>query len=216
MIPPPFCGPPAAHPQEIVTASLHDSTVNLWAPPRGGARKAGGMTHRWLVGGVVGLLLLAGCAARPTATATITGTTPGSKLSGTARFAQTVDGVHVIIMIANAPPGKHGLHIHEHGDCGESGKAAGGHFNPDHVSHGFLPKDGFAHAHAGDLGNIEIGPNGSGRLELVIPGLALTGPGKYAIGGRAVILHEKADDFGQPTGNAGGRIGCGVIPQLNE
>jgi Cu-Zn family superoxide dismutase len=26
-----------------------------------------------------------------------------------------------------------------------------------------------------------------------------------------VILHEKEDDFGQPTGNAGGRIGCGVI-----
>jgi Cu-Zn family superoxide dismutase len=24
-------------------------------------------------------------------------------------------------------------------------------------------------------------------------------------------VHEKADDFGQPTGNAGGRVGCGVI-----
>ncbi|MBI4430987.1 MAG: superoxide dismutase family protein [Candidatus Omnitrophica bacterium] len=28
---------------------------------------------------------------------------------------------------------------------------------------------------------------------------------------RAVILHEKEDDFGQPTGNAGGRIACGKI-----
>ncbi|MBI3291414.1 MAG: superoxide dismutase family protein, partial [Elusimicrobia bacterium] len=34
---------------------------------------------------------------------------------------------------------------------------------------------------------------------------------KYAVGGRAVIVHEKADDFGQPVGNAGGRIGCGLI-----
>mgnify|MGYP001565173176 CR=1 FL=1 len=24
-------------------------------------------------------------------------------------------------------------------------------------------------------------------------------------------MHEKTDDFGQPTGNAGGRVGCGVI-----
>ena len=29
----------------------------------------------------------------------------------------------------------------------------------------------------------------------------------------AIIVHEKVDDFKtQPTGNAGGRIGCGVIP----
>ena len=174
------------------------------------------MTHRWFMGGVGGLLLLGGCAARPTATAMITGTSPGSTLSGRAVFTQNANGVHVIVTITGAPSGKHGLHIHEHGDCGESGKAAGGHFNPDHVSHGFLPKDGLAHAHAGDFGNIEIGPEGRGRLELVIPELTLTGPSTYNIGGRSVILHEKADDFGQPTGNAGGRIGCGVIPKLNE
>jgi Cu-Zn family superoxide dismutase len=29
--------------------------------------------------------------------------------------------------------------------------------------------------------------------------------------GRAIIVHAKKDDGGQPTGNAGGRIGCGVI-----
>ena len=29
--------------------------------------------------------------------------------------------------------------------------------------------------------------------------------------GRAVIIHEKADDFSQPAGNAGGRIACGLI-----
>ena len=170
------------------------------------------MTARWLLSGVGGALLLGGCAARPTTTAQITGTSPSSKLSGRAVFAQAANGVHVIVTIANAPPGKHGVHIHEHGNCGDAGKAAGGHFNPDHVPHGFLPKDGLAKAHAGDFGNIEIGPNGSGRLELILPGLTLTESTKYNIGGHAIIIHEKADDFGQPTGNAGGRIGCGVVP----
>ena len=29
--------------------------------------------------------------------------------------------------------------------------------------------------------------------------------------GASIIVHAKKDDGGQPTGNAGGRIGCGVI-----
>jgi Cu-Zn family superoxide dismutase len=30
--------------------------------------------------------------------------------------------------------------------------------------------------------------------------------------GKSIIVHTSADDFAtQPTGNAGGRIGCGVI-----
>ena len=40
--------------------------------------------------------------------------------------------------------------------------------------------------------------------------LALSGPN--SIIGKAVIIHEKADDFTtQPTGNAGARQACGVI-----
>ena len=45
--------------------------------------------------------------------------------------------------------------------------------------------------------------------EVTLPAASLTG--KNAILGRGVILHEKPDDFSQPTGNAGGRIACGVI-----
>jgi Cu-Zn family superoxide dismutase len=65
-------------------------------------------------------------------------------------------------------------------------------------------------AHAGDMGNIEIGENGSGTLIVFMPGLSLS-QGEANVTGKAVILHEQEDDFGQPTGNAGGRIGCGVI-----
>ena len=156
------------------------------------------------------ILFLTGCVATQRGVAQIKGTSPNSKLTGTAVFTQTSSGLKTTIQIANAPPGNHGIHIHEKGDCADSGKAAGGHFNPGHVSHGLLPKDGAEHAHAGDMGNIAIGENGSGSLELILPGLVLK-EGPRAIDGRAVILHEKTDDFSQPTGNAGGRIGCGVI-----
>ncbi|MGH7491401.1 MAG: superoxide dismutase family protein, partial [bacterium] len=40
--------------------------------------------------------------------------------------------------------------------------------------------------------------------------LSLNGP--HTIVGRGLILHANPDDFKtQPTGNAGGRIACGVI-----
>lgn len=61
--------------------------------------------------------------------------------------------------------------------------------------------------------SIEIATNGHGTLEKILPGLTLKKE-KYGVMGRSVILHEKEDDFGQPTGNAGGRIGCGIIEPL--
>ena len=37
-------------------------------------------------------------------------------------------------------------------------------------------------------------------------------PGDNSVVGRAIVVHGKADDMvTQPTGNAGPRIGCGVI-----
>ena len=39
--------------------------------------------------------------------------------------------------------------------------------------------------------------------------------GTEGILGKAIIIHENADDFKtQPTGNAGGRVACGVIEAL--
>lgn len=161
---------------------------------------------------IVGMSIAVGCAPAwaETGKAVMHGTVEGSKISGTAGFTDSAEGLKVSVQVANVPPGKHGFHIHQFGSCGDQGKAAGGHYNPDGVQHGFLPKDGFAAAHAGDFGNLEVAPDGTGTLALTIPGLHLTAD-KHAIAGRAVILHENPDDFSQPTGNAGGRIGCGVI-----
>ena len=161
---------------------------------------------------VIGIIALTGCTQAFSAAgkAAITGTAAGSPIAGTATLKETPQGLSITVRLSHVPPGQHGLHVHEHGACGDSGKAAGGHFNPDNVKHGYLPKDGLAGAHAGDLGNITIGPDGSGKLTATIHGLTLkTGP--HAVAGHAIILHEKVDDFSQPTGNAGARIGCGVI-----
>jgi Cu-Zn family superoxide dismutase len=146
-----------------------------------------------------------------TARAFIKATQPESLLNGTVDFIETGDGIQVVAVFSNVTPaGKHGFHVHENGSCEDGGNAAGGHFNPAGMQHGFLPKDGHDKAHAGDLGNIEIDDAGNGTLVVFVPGLSLS-KGEKNISGKAVILHEKEDDFGQPTGNAGGRIGCGLI-----
>ena len=145
-----------------------------------------------------------------TATATVTGTMPESKISGSAAFNEENGGLTVVAELTNLPPGKHGFHIHENGSCADAGKAAGGHFNPDKMMHGYMPKDGMEHAHPGDMGNLEADADGKATVKVFLAGVSLK-DGKYAVMGKSVVVHEKEDDFGQPTGNAGARIGCGII-----
>ena len=145
-----------------------------------------------------------------TGLADVKGTTADSKVSGNVTFLQQGENVLVQAKFSNLPPGKHGFHIHEKGSCDDEGKAAGGHFNPMGAPHGFLPQDGMEKAHSGDMGNILADEKGEAALMMLLPGVTLQG-GMHDIAGLAVIVHEKEDDFGQPTGNAGGRIGCGII-----
>lgn len=145
-----------------------------------------------------------------TATAVINSTTDPSEVLGEAQFTTTADGMLIEVTMINAPSGERAFHIHESGSCADQGNAAGGHFNPDDVKHGLITEDGFDNAHAGDLGNITIAEDGTGTKSMTVERLTFT-EGKYAIANRSVILHEKPDDFGQPVGNAGGRVGCGII-----
>ncbi|HXV28076.1 MAG TPA: superoxide dismutase family protein [bacterium] len=135
---------------------------------------------------------------------------PAKLIKGSATFQETPDGLKITIKFKSAPVGKHGIHIHQFGSCSDFGNAAGDHYNPMNAKHGLVQNDGIAKAHAGDFGNIEIGPDGTGVLKMVIPEMGIS-TGKYNVGGRSVVLHEKADDFSQPLGNAGGRIACGRI-----
>jgi Cu-Zn family superoxide dismutase len=128
---------------------------------------------------------------------------------GTATFTEVPGGVKVTVEVAGAPPGKVATHVHETADCSApDAKSAGGHFNPAAKPHGLPPDPA---RHLGDLGNIEIKPDGTGRTEIVVPGASLGEGDPSSYLGRAIIVHDKQDDGGQPAGNAGGRIGCGVI-----
>jgi Cu-Zn family superoxide dismutase len=147
-----------------------------------------------------------------TATAIIMGNDEDSPVSGTVNFTEVEGGVEVIANLSGVEPaGKHGIHIHMGGSCGDGGKAAGGHFNPAKAAaHGSLVNDGYDKVHAGDLGNIEIDQSGKGVLFLTLPGLSITDENNSIVG-HAVIIKEREDDFSQPDGNAGNGIGCGTI-----
>ena len=133
----------------------------------------------------------------------------GSKLAGKAVLTETEGGVHIVLTLEGVDPGEHGAHVHEKGDCSAAdGASAGGHFNPHTKDHG-LP--GAEKRHLGDLGNITIGKDGKGTLDITAPGANLKATDAASFIGRSIIVHAKKDDGGQPTGNAGGRIGCGVI-----
>src|SRR4030095_3344404 len=147
-------------------------------------------------------------AQEPTKAIALLHPTSGNTVAGSVTFIKSGDEIKVVADITGLTPGKHGFHIHEFGDCSSSdGNSAGGHFNPTHKAHGAPDA---SDRHAGDLGNVEADASGNAHLEWSDKVMKLSGAD--SIVGHAVIVHEKADDLKtQPTGNAGGRLACGVI-----
>ncbi|XP_047487608.1 superoxide dismutase [Cu-Zn]-like [Penaeus chinensis] len=122
--------------------------------------------------------------------------------------ATVIEGV-----ISNLSPGLHGFHIHQLGDLTGGCKSAGGHYNPYMRPHG-SPEH--SERHIGDLGNILADATGRAEVNITDPLVTLVGP--RTVLGRAVVVHAGEDDLGRggneeslKTGNAGGRVACGVI-----
>lgn len=132
----------------------------------------------------------------------------GSEVVGAVDFIVVDEGLRVIANIGGLAPGKHGFHIHEHGDCSaHDASTAGGHFNPFNKKHGGPNTE---ERHEGDLGNLEADQYGFAYYDEVIEGLKLNG--EYSIIGKSVVVHEGEDDLEtDPSGNSGARIGCGEI-----
>ncbi len=134
--------------------------------------------------------------------------TEGNAAHGVVSFTQTEEGIKIVAHIEGLTPGKHGFHIHQYGDCSlPNGKSAGGHFNPEEMPHAGPDA---AQRHVGDMGNLIADESGMAHYEQVDKHLSFSG--KDSIIGRGIIIHAGEDDLtSQPTGNAGSRLGCGVI-----
>lgn len=169
---------------------------------------------RWA--GTLAFVLLAGCAS--------VGTSPGDGRAraelrdaggrpvGTATFTQVGGAVRVQLEVKGLPPGVKAVHVHAVGRCEPpSFTSAGGHFNPRGRQHGAQNPAG---PHAGDLPNITIAADGTGRLESTTELLTLRGGATSVFDGdgSALVVHAAPDDFKtDPTGNAGARLACGII-----
>jgi len=164
----------------------------------------------------IALVMLAGCASLPGSPTGMTASSELRNVSGqpvaTATLTQVGDVVRIVLEAQGLPPGVKAVHIHEVGACeGPTFTSAGGHFNPLGKQHGLLNPQG---AHAGDLSNITIGPDGKGWMETSTQQVTL-GAGATSLfdaNGSALVIHAAPDDFRtDPTGNSGARIACGAI-----
>lgn len=136
----------------------------------------------------------------------------GSTLEGVATFTEDNTGnVTLRVNVRHVSPGKHAIHIHENGDCSApDASSAGGHWNPTAEAHGKWGNDPY---HKGDLGNLEVANDSTSTLTMTTDKwcVGCDDPMKNVVG-KSVVIHAGVDDFtSQPSGDAGGRIGCGVI-----
>ncbi len=152
------------------------------------------------------------------AVAEIKGGPLAPRLNGTVLFTSVFGGTWVCVQARGLPQyqagkdekqpiGPHGFHIHggvscEVGDPTEPFKAAGEHWNPTNQPHG---------NHSGDF-PVLFSNSGIARMCFFTDRFKVSD-----IIGKAVIIHESPDDYrSQPAGNAGKRLGCGIIRAIGK
>lgn len=143
---------------------------------------------------------------------------PSGQELGTIRLSETKAGVLLSLDLKGLTPnGEQAIHIHETGLCEASFKTAGGHYNPTAHAHGMKHPKGH---HAGDMPNLRPDDNGEIKTQILNRKITLANNSTdtratiYDVDGSAIIIHEGADDhMSQPSGAAGSRIACGIIPQ---
>lgn len=135
---------------------------------------------------------------------------------GQVTFNQTASGMlHVVVEMTDLPPGAHGFHVHENGECDGAGgfESAGGHYAGG-KEHGTMAEGG---PHPGDFPNVNVGQDGVLKAEFFTDRMSLAEGAETPLiddNGSAVVVHANPDDYSsQPSGEAGDRIACGVIEQ---
>ena len=163
-----------------------------------------------VVASAIALLALSSAASAQSGKATLKDA--GGKEVGSAQLSQTPHGVLVRLTLKGIPTGEHAFHVHQAGKCEPPFTTAGGHFNPGNKKHGIMVGDG---PHAGDMPNLHIPSDGNLAIEVLNAAVTLDKDkpnSLYKPEGTALIIHAGKDDYKtDPTGDAGGRIACGVV-----
>ncbi|ALG05714.1 superoxide dismutase family protein [Kibdelosporangium phytohabitans] len=144
---------------------------------------------------------------------------------GSVRFEVSNRKILVTGRLSGIAPGFHGFHVHAVGVCDPNSTdpngvvvpflTAGGHLNTGGTSHG---------AHAGDLPSLRVSADGTAVS--VTENDQLNAAALFDADGSAIIIHALPDNFAHippryapagpdattlATGDAGGRIACGVV-----
>ncbi len=134
---------------------------------------------------------------------------------GSVMLSDGPTGVLISVAVNGLAPGWHGMHFHEKADCSDAAfKNSGGHMNHDpKLSHGLLASGG---PDFGDLPNLWVAPDGSGRAQVFSTTVSLRpGTGRALLrdsDGSALVIHALPDDqMTQPIGGAGARVACAAI-----
>jgi superoxide dismutase, Cu-Zn family len=144
----------------------------------------------------------------------ITSAGVGARL-GTVTFSDTANGLLITPKLSGLPPGQHGFHVHEKGDCypatnqgkPAAGFAAGGHYDPAHTKKHLGPFN--TGGHRGDLPVLAVNSQGDATQPVTAPHLKVA-----EIRGRSIMIHAGGDNYSDkpaPLGGGGARIACGVI-----
>lgn len=162
--------------------------------------------------GLAGLILAAASLPAQAQTAKAALQSADGKDAGSVTLTQTPSGVLLSLSVKGLPPGEHAFHVHAVGKCETPFTSAGGHFNPGNKKHGMMSMEG---AHAGDMPNLHVPASGDLTVEVLNSAITLEKDKPNSVfdaDGSAVIIHAGKDDYKtDPTGDAGGRIACGVV-----
>ena len=138
---------------------------------------------------------------------TITSLTDNNKALGTIELQDTGYGTLITPSLSQLPPGLHGFHLHAGASCAQHGKAALGHFDPEHAGKHLGPYN--PKGHKGDLPALYVSQQGQARQPMLAPRLKVSD-----FKGHALIIHAGSDNYAdtpKPLGGGGARLACGVI-----
>jgi Cu-Zn family superoxide dismutase len=132
---------------------------------------------------------------------------------GILTLERSAAGVRIDGALTGVPPGVHGIHFHEVGQCDSPDFAtAGAHLNPAGAAHGLENPRG---PHAGDLPNVTANDAGQMIVDLATIRVTLDdapGTGLFDNDGTSLVIHAARDDQRtDPAGNSGARIACGIV-----